>query len=236
MEADKALDQAASDGPTPKPLPLIETALAHAEDLPSDSLCLSSILELACLCSEAQLSDQAAHFLNRALHMANECANDFLRGSSLVSCAKALKRCGKSKEAERVLKEAEAVYRRGSPELFLRGLLMLLVVEKADWGQWQSALSLASSCPDADTRHEAVRLVILHMARRELWSEAVRVLKEHFSPADPAWGRAVITLAAVALEKGIPEAGQRAIIAQMAERVHKTSAFSQGNEQSANGR
>ncbi|NLH74207.1 MAG: hypothetical protein GX456_14220 [Verrucomicrobia bacterium] len=122
-------------------------------------------------------------------------------------------------KATEALQEAIAIYRAGSPEWSVRGLLMQLVAECAASGQWECALSLASSCADAETRNEAVRLVILKMAERDLWLEAVRHVHEHFPPGHPARARVVVTLASVALRAGKPDSEQAAIVARLADQL-----------------
>jgi len=223
MRAAPNLSESGSNDSGLQPSPMLKLALAYVQEVLADDLGLDSLLNLARLCWKAGLVHEASAIFDQALLKAKGFRHDFRRGGSLVSCAKAFRECGMTRQAKEALDEAAAVYRGGSQEFFLRGVLMGLVVEYAMLCEWESALTLASSCPDSETRHESARIVVVQMAKCGLWSEAIRAFQEHFPRGNPARARALLSLASVALEARMPESEQTVIIAQLGEQSKRSS-------------
>lgn len=218
MQAETPLPTSQTGATALQPSNILERMLAYVEDICADELGLDCLLDLAVLCWKTGLAHEASRLFDRALVKAKGFRYDFRRGSSLVACASAFRQCGMTTKAQDTLEEATAVYAAGSPELFVRGLLMQLVAEYAESGQWERALSLTLSCPDSETRNEAVRIVVIEMARRGLWSEALGVFRKYFPRGHSARARALVRLASLALEASAPESEQRAIIAELDQR------------------
>lgn len=223
MQAAPNLPESDNGGCSLQPGPMLTLALAYVQDVLADDLGLDSLLHLASLCWKAGLLHEASAIFNQAVLKAKGFRHDFRRGASLVSCARAFRECGMARQAQEALDEAAAVYRGASKELFVRGVLMGLVAEYAMSCQWESALTLASSCPDSETRHESARIVVVQMAKCGLWSEAIRVFREHFPRGNPVRARALVSLASVALEARMPESEQTAIIAELDEQSKPSS-------------